>query len=366
MLPRSLWKKIWQKPKTCSTDLYRLRSSIVKKKSCFTLDAERQINGYQEYTMSNWKRRSFIKAGAMSTAALTLFSGLSRYAEGLEENAGSRIKISLAQWSLHRALRSKTLDHLDFPRKAAEDFGIFGVEYVNQFFKDKATDAKYLAEMNKRSGDAGVKQLLIMIDEEGGLAETDDQKRKEAVTNHYKWADAAKTLGCHSIRVNAYGASEDRAARHAAAVDGLGTLATYGAQLGINVIVENHGGLSSDGQWLSGVIKEINMPNCGTLPDFGNFCLQNGDNGMGQNVCLREYDRYRGVEEMIPFAKAVSAKSFDFDSAGNETTIDYPRMIGIVKKSGYKGYLGIEYEGPRLSEDEGILATKKLVERLLG
>ncbi len=316
--------------------------------------------------MSNWKRRSFIKTGAMSTASLTLFSGLSRYAHAMEEMPGSKIRISLAQWSLHRTLRSNALDHLDFPRKAAEDFGIYGVEYVNQFFKDKATDARYLAEMNKRSGDAGVKQLLIMIDEEGGLAELDDQKRKTAVTNHYKWADAAKTLGCHSIRVNAYGASEDRAARHAAAVDGLGTLASYGAQLGLNVIVENHGGLSSDGSWLSGVMKEINMPNCGTLPDFGNFCLQNGDNGMGQNVCLKEYDRYQGVEELIPFAKAVSAKSYDFDADGNETTIDFSRMIDIVKRSGYKGYMGIEYEGSRLSEDDGIRATKKLVERLLG
>lgn len=316
--------------------------------------------------MANWKRRSFIKTGAMSTASLTLLSGLSRYAHALEDRPGSKIQISLAQWSLHRTLRSNALDHLDFPRKAAEDFGIYGVEYVNQFFKDKATDSKYLAEMNKRAGDAGVKQLLIMIDEEGGLAEVDDQLRKIAVTNHYKWADAAKTLGCHSIRVNAYGASENRAARHAAAVDGLGTLATYGAQLGLNVIVENHGGLSSDGTWLSGVMKEINMPNCGTLPDFGNFCLHNGDNGMGQNVCLKEYDRYQGVEELIPFAKAVSAKSYDFDADGNETTIDYARMISIVKKSGYKGYLGVEYEGSRLSEDDGIRATKKLVEHLLG
>jgi sugar phosphate isomerase/epimerase len=316
--------------------------------------------------MSNWKRRSFIKTGAMSTAAFTLLSGASRYAPFFEETPAPRIRLSLAQWSLHRALRANTLDHLDFPRKAAESFGIYGVEYVNQFFKDKATDAKYLAEMNKRSGDAGVKQLLIMIDGEGGLAELDDQKRNEAVNNHYRWADAAKTLGCHSIRVNAYGASEDRSARHAAAVDGLGMLATYGAQLGINVIVENHGGLSSDGTWLSGVIREINIPNCGTLPDFGNFCLQHGDNGMGQNVCLREYDRYKGVEELMPFAKAVSAKSYDFDSAGNETTIDFARMISIVRDSGYKGYLGIEYEGDRLSEDEGILATKKLVERLLG
>lgn len=315
--------------------------------------------------MSHWRRRSFIKTGTMSTVALTLFSGLSGYAGSFETSNDPRIKISLAQWSLHRALRAGTLDHLDFPQKAAESFGIYGVEYVNQFFKDKATDTGYLAEMNKRCGDLGVKQLLIMIDLEGGLAEPDEHTRKDSLLNHYKWVDAAKYLGCHSIRVNAYGSTSDRLALHAAAVDGLGQLASYAAPLGLNVIVENHGGLSSDGLWLSGVMKEINMPNCGTLPDFGNFCLQEGKDAMGQTTCLEEYDRYRGVEELLPYAKAVSAKSFDFDQEGYETKIDFSRMINIVKNSGYSGYLGIEYEGSRLSEDEGIMATKQLLERLI-
>jgi len=297
--------------------------------------------------------------------ALTMLPGLSGYVSSLEPTAGPRFRISLAQWSLHRALRSKSLDHLDFSRKAALDFGIYGVEYVNTFFKDKALDSQYLAEMNARAEDAGVKQLLIMIDGEGGLAELDDTTRKAAVTNHYKWVEAAKTLGCHSIRVNAYGVSDDAAALHSAAVDGLGMLATFAANVGINVIVENHGGLSSDGKWLSGVIKEINMPGCGTLPDFGNFCLRHTDDGKGHSSCVEEYDRYLGVEELMPFAKAVSAKSYDFDASGTETTIDFQRMITIVKKSGYKGYLGIEYEGSRLSEVDGIKATKKLLEQLI-
>ncbi len=320
--------------------------------------------------MIYWDRRSFVKSAAMGAAALTLLNGCigkKTQEEKMQEKNPSepRFKISLAQWSLHKALSAKQLDHLDFPKKAIEVFGIHGVEYVNQFFKDRATDSKYLAEMNKRTGDLGVKQLLIMIDGEGGLADTDDKARNQTVINHHKWVDAALTLGCHSIRVNAFGTSDDPIALHKAAVDGLGSLATYARPLGLNVIVENHGGYSSNGQWLIGVIKEINMPNCGTLPDFGNFCIHREGGAQWENPCIEEYDRYKGVSEMIPYAKAVSAKSYDFDEAGNETTIDYARMIDIVKKSAYTGYLGIEYEGSRLGEDEGIMATKKLLERLI-
>jgi len=314
--------------------------------------------------MLTWDRRTFVKSAALGAAAFTFFPACAEKTTEKKKMAEPRFKISLAQWSLHKALFDKKLDHLDFPKKATE-FGIFGVEYVNQFFKDKATDNSYLAEMNKRTGDLGVKQLLIMIDGEGGLADVDDKMRNETVINHHKWVDAALTLGCHSIRVNAFGTSDDPIALHKAAVDGLGSLATYASPIGINVIVENHGGYSSNGQWLSEVIKEINMPNCGTLPDFGNFCIRHEGGAQWETPCIEEYDRYKGVSEMIPYAKAVSAKSFDFDEAGNETTIDYARMIDIVKKSAYTGYLGIEYEGSRLGEDEGIMATKKLLERLI-
>lgn len=304
-------------------------------------------------------RRDFVSRVSAGTLAL----GLPRFLT-LPDMEKPGLKISLAQWSLHKALESGTLDHLDFAAKAAS-FGIRGVEYVSTFFKPKAQDAAYLAEMNRRAGDAGVKQLLIMVDDEGGLAETETSLRRQAIDNHRKWLDAAHTLGCHSIRVNAYGASGDRKARHDAAVDGLGQLAALGGQAGLNVIVENHGGLSSDGQWLAGVMRKINMPNCGTLPDFGNFCLRSGNPGMGEKPCAEEYDRYRGVEELLPFAKAVSAKSYDFDAAGHETTIDFARMIDLIVASGYKGYVGVEYEGSRLSEEEGIRATKALLDRLI-
>jgi sugar phosphate isomerase/epimerase len=315
--------------------------------------------------MANWGRRDFVKSAVMGTTALTLMPALGSKLIPGDISAEPRFKISLAQWSLHNALNNKKMDHLDFPAKAVKAFGIYAVEYVNQFFKDKATDSSYLKEMNTRTSDLGVKQLLIMVDGEGGLSEPDKKLRDEAVINHHKWVDAAKTLGCHSIRVNVFGASEDRAARHSAAVDGLGSLATYASSMGLNVIVENHGGLSSDGEWLVGVIKEINLPNCGTLPDFGNFCLRREGGAQWSAPCLAEYDRYKGVDELLPFAKAVSAKSYDFNAEGNETTIDFPRMIDIVKRSNYSGHLGIEYEGTRLSEDDGIMATKKLLEKLI-
>ncbi len=301
------------------------------------------------------KRRGFLKKGAVLTAGL-MSSGLamSRATKMLLES-DMFFKISLAQWSFHKAIFSKELEHLDFASKT-RSLGIDGIEYVNQFFKDKAEDAAYLSQMNQRAVDADVTQLLIMIDGEGGLGDTDDAKRKEAIENHYKWVDAAKTLGCHSIRVNAFGegSSEDVGK---AAVQGLGGVSEYAAKENINVIVENHGGYSSNGTWLSGVIKEVNLPNCGTLPDFGNFCIKRE----GWTKCLEEYDRYKGVTEMMPFAKAVSAKTNDFDDKGNETKTDYMKMMQIVKEHGYTGFVGIEYEGRTLSEEEGILKSKELL-----
>jgi sugar phosphate isomerase/epimerase len=263
-------------------------------------------------------------------------------------------KISLAEWSFHRAiLREKTLDHLDFA-KTAKEFGIDAVEYVNQMFKDKANDEKYIAEMKKRCDDLGVRSMLIMCDGEGNLGDADDAKRTKAVENHHKWADAAKFLGCHSIRVNA-ASSGPYEEQIKLAADGLRKLTEYCAGLGLNCIVENHGGLSSNGKWLAQVMKTVGHPRCGTLPDFGNFRISDKE----------EYDRYKGVTEMMPFAKAVSAKTHDFDEQGNETHTDYFKMMKIVVEDfGYSGHVGIEYEGSKLGEREGIAATKKLLERV--
>jgi len=263
-------------------------------------------------------------------------------------------RISLAQWSWHRRLRGRSagggpkLDNLDFAREA-HSLGIEAVEYVNQFFKDKALDTKYLTEMKRRAEENGITSLLIMCDDEGCLGDPDAKRRKQAIENHYKWVEAAKFLGCHSIRVNAYSKGTYQEQMKLTA-DGLRQLGEYAAGHKLNVIVENHGGLSSDGQWLVAVIEKVGLANCGTLPDFGNFPPQT--------------DRYETVKMLMPYAKAVSAKSYDFDQDGNETTIDYYRMMEIVLAAGYQGYVGIEYEGKRLSEDEGILATKRLLEKI--
>ncbi|OAV43094.1 sugar phosphate isomerase/epimerase [Lewinella sp. 4G2] len=273
--------------------------------------------------------------------------------------------ISLAQWSLHKMLRGGEMDNLDFAGMARNTFGVGGIEYVNQFFKDKATDSDYLKEMQKRAMDADVKSLLIMIDREGDLGDTDKKARMQAVENHYKWIDAAKYLGCHSIRVNAAGeGSREEVAK--AATEGLATLSEYGKERDINVIVENHGGYSSDGQWLAGVIKGTGMDNCGTLPDFGNFCVERNNPEKWEDGCKTEYDRYRGVEELMPFAKAVSAKAYDFDAAGLVTETNYAKMMKIVQDAGYKGWIGIEYEGNGLTEKEGIKKTIEVLQQFGG
>ena len=293
-------------------------------------------------------RRAFLGASA-TAAAVAAFPRAFAAAPA----TAAKSKISLAEWSLHRTIFGGKLNNLDFARTAKQEFGIDAIEYVNQFFKDKAKDAAYLAELNKRAADAGVKQLLIMIDGEGNLGDPDEAKRRQAVENHFKWVEAAKALGCHSIRVNAgsAGTYEEQLQR---AADGLRKLSEFAATHKLNVIVENHGGLSSNGAWLAGVMKAVNLPNCGTLPDFGNFRI-GGE---------QWYDRYKGVEELMPFAKAVSAKSHDFDKDGNETKTDYSRMMKIVLAAGYAGYVGIEYEGGQLDEYAGIRATKALLEKV--
>ena len=297
------------------------------------------------------KRRTFLKLGAAAACFPSSGCTESQQKVAAKIKKAKTFKISLAQWSLNKRLFGKAgekLDNLDFAETAGK-LGFDAVEYVNGFFKDKAFDVRYIAKMKKRASDHGVKSLLIMCDGEGMLGDPDAVKRTKAVKNHLKWIKAAKFLGCHSIRVNA--ASEGSYNEQLKlAADGLSRLSELGAKYGINVIVENHWGLSSDGKWLSSVMKKINLPNCGTLPDFGNF--------------PKETDRYEAVDMLMPYAKAVSAKSYDFDENGDETTIDYYRMMDIVLNHGYDGYVGVEYEGNRLGEEEGILATKKLLEKV--
>ena len=305
-------------------------------------------------------RRDFLSTIAAGGAAVLTgccleakHSTMAIEAERLEPMTKNRFEISLAEWSFHRTLRSGKMTNLDFPVVTRDRFGISAVEYVNSFFKDKARDEGYLTELKKRCDDSDVRSLLIMCDGEGRLGDPDGVARTKAVENHHRWVDAAKFLGCHSIRVNAASAGSYQEQVKLAA-DGLRSLTEYGASKEIGVIVENHGGFSSNGAWLAEVMRTVDHPGCGTLPDFGNFNLGGG----------KTYDRYKGVEELMPFAKAVSAKSHDFDEAGNEINTDYVKMMKIVLDSGYRGYVGIEYEGSKLSEVEGILATQRLLERV--
>lgn len=305
--------------------------------------------------MTNYStRRSFLKAaGSLSAMAF-----LPNWTEAAAAPQKTFFDISLAEWSLHKALFAKKITNLDFPGIARKEFGIGIVEYVNQFMKDKATDTAYLNELLMRCKDNGIKNNLIMIDGEGALAELDATKRNQAVENHKKWVDCAKYLGCKTIRVNAQGSGEPAEVAKAA-VEGLSKLGEIGKAAGINIIVENHGGLSSNGAWLSGVMKSVGMKNVGTLPDFGNFCLKRGKDG-----CEESYDRYLGTQQLMAFAKGASAKTYDFDAQGNCVETDYARIMQILKDAKFKGIVGIEYEGNKVDEYEGIRKTKALLERL--
>jgi sugar phosphate isomerase/epimerase len=297
----------------------------------------------------NFDRRSLLLAGVGLGTSLVRRPGLAVTVPMRSD----LFKISLAEWSLHRALRAGELDPRDFAPLARKEYGLDAVEHVNTFFQDHGADFEYLSDMKKRADDVGVRSLLIMCDAEGELGDADEAARRKAIENHFRWIAAAGFLGCHSIRVNAAGqGSADEVSKRAA--DSLHRLAEMGERYEINVIVENHGGYSSNGAWLAATIRAAAHPRAGTLPDFGNFRVS----------ATEEYDRYKGVEELMPFARGVSAKSHDFDAAGNETHTDYKRMLKIVLDAGYHGYLGVEYEGDGVSEREGIRLTKALLERV--
>ncbi len=342
----------------------------------------------------NFNRRRFLATSAAALAASTqgtLFTACSQQPEETAGGTGGNeplFQVSLAQWSLHRALKAGELDHLDYPKFTKETFGIEAVEWVNQFFfvehetlGYQPKDQAYLAEMKKRVDDLGMRSLLIMCDRVGNLGHPDAAKRTAAVEGHYAWLEAAKFLGCHSLRVNAASDTSLNPEKQAdLCTEGLRRLSEKAATMGLNVIVENHGGLSSNGAWLAGVIKNVGLDNCGTLPDFGNFyvarnrgnaeqwekdkALYAGDPAYSEDEKGLAYDRYLGMKDLMPYAKGVSAKSHDFNEAGDEIHSDYLKIMGIVKDAGYRGHVGIEYEGSVLSEVEGIKKTKALLEKV--
>ncbi len=326
------------------------------------------------------KRRNFIQNGSRAGLAFSLMGIYAckdtkkKEAEGAGEAEMAQkvaepfFKLSLAQWSIHKMIREDGVDPYTFAEKA-KNWGFTGLEYVSQLYNPELESANYSPEAMKAFVDKsnalakehGLENVLIMIDGQGNLAVSDDKERQEAVERHHKWVDAAAAMGCHAIRVNLAGSNvpEDWKKN---SVDGLTKLATYAKDKNINIIVENHGGLSSNAAMVVEVMEMVNMDNCGTLPDFGNFCISRNEDGS----CKETYDMYKGVAELMPHAKAVSAKSNNFDAQGNDRGIDYAKMLKIVKDAGYTGYIGVEYEGNEIGEEAGIIATRDLMLKVAG
>ena len=308
-------------------------------------------------------RKQFLSLAGVSTLGLAFPVPI------FSSEKAAKNKISLAQWSMNRSFFSGKKDAHDFAVYAA-NMGFAGVEFVNQFYFDQlkngTTSSKNVSSLaktlNSRAKDNNITNVLIMVDLEGNLADSSSKEIKTAIERHKKWVELAAEIGCHSIRVNLSG-EKDPKRWIDKSVEGLTGLCGFAKTMGINIIVENHGGLSSNGSLLAQVMKKTNLDNCGTLPDFGNFCIAQSRGN--DPTCEEWYDMYKGVAELIPYAKSVSAKSYDFDDNGNETKIDYAKMMKIVKQNNYDGYIGVEYEGSRLGEKEGILATKNLIQRLL-
>ena len=317
------------------------------------------------------ERRKFIQNSlslGLGAAALSTLSANTLAESFLSPNLSNSpfFKLSLAQWSLHNAIQKGELDPYDFAAKAKE-LGFEGIEYVNQLYTD-VTKAKnkgnalktFIAQSNAQAKQHSVENVLIMIDGEGDLAVPSLSERNKAIENHKIWVETAAAMGCHSIRINLFGERNEQAWK-AQSAESMLKLGEFAAPYQVNIIVENHGYLSSNAALVMDMLEEVNRPNCGTLPDFGNFCLERSEGARWGGACVKEYDSYKGVEELMPRAFAVSAKSHDFDSQGNETNTDYLRMLKLVKSAGYNGFIGVEYEGGGLSEIKGILATKNLL-----
>ncbi|MBC2838394.1 sugar phosphate isomerase/epimerase [Robiginitalea sp. SC105] len=328
------------------------------------------------------KRRKFLYQSASASAAVSLFGVMACKGENKKEQESADsmteaaaepfFKLSLAQWSINRMIRNDGVDPYTFAEKA-KGWGFTGLEYVSQLYNSTLEPAGYSPEAmqefvdkcNAEAAKHGLQNVLIMVDGQGNLAVSDPAERKAAVENHYKWVDAAAGMGCHAIRVNLAG-SNNPEEWIPNSVDGLTQLGTYAQGKGINVLVENHGGLSSNGALMAQVFEQVELDNCGTLPDFGNFCIRRNDPSDWGSGCAEMYDIYKGVRELMPYAKAVSAKAHDFGPDGYEAEIDYVRMLKIVKDAGYTGYIGVEYEGSELGEEAGIIATRDLLIKAAG
>ena len=306
-----------------------------------------------------------MKSLVLSIITLTVFL----YSQNQKKSSAQEepfFKLSLAQWSFHRSIKYNNLSPYEFARLASE-LGFEGLEYVSTLYpdvmkNDDKTSAMnaFIEKNNFLAAQYKMKNILIMVDEEGDLSTSDKNERLEAIENHKLWIEAANKMGCGAIRLNLHG-EEDEELWIKNSIASLEILSEFAKPLNVNIIVENHGGNSSNASLLMRVINQVNFDNCGTLPDFGNFCLSKNWGSLKENKCDNVYDPYTGVSEMMPAAFGVSAKAYDFDANGNETILNYKKLLSIVKKAGYNGFIGVEYEGDHLSEEEGIIATRKLI-----
>jgi sugar phosphate isomerase/epimerase len=308
-------------------------------------------------------RRGFMKkssAAAMSLAASAV--GLSQHAAAQKKRSYG---ISLAAWSLHRTIGEGPGKRamLDMPQMAREEWDFDAIELVNNMLL--TWEKPYFDRLIKNAADQNVKILLIMVDGQGRIGGDTEEKRAEAVKKHSFWIDVAGDMGCHSIRMNWSGAArnvaekpEELKAFIGRSVPGIRTLCDYGDKKNINVTIENHGGASSVPSALKKLIAAVDHERFGTLPDFGGFS-RNDDRSF-------KIDIYDAIDLLMTDAKAVSAKCYDFDDqTGLETTLDYPRLIEIVAdKHDYTGYIGVEYEGRRQGEFDGIRACNELLKKL--
>ncbi len=306
-------------------------------------------------------RRQLLQNSSLALGSILATNLLSCTTKKPQNMSAINPKISLAQWSLNRAFFASTLDPVDFAKIARQTYHIDAIEYVNQFYINQATNLSFWKEMKSRADDQGVKSLLIMVDDEGELGSSDPKIRKEAITNHYKWVQAAHHLGCHSIRVNAFGDDDVNLFKNAM-IHSMTELCNFAKQYDISIIIENHGLHSSNAQLIVEIIQTVDLPNFGSFPDFGNWCTS-AKWGSTQIACKQSYDPVQGVKELLPYAKAVSAKSYNFNDKGNQDILPYDQLIDAVKSLNYSGYIGIEYEGKNLSEHEGILATHALINK---
>jgi L-ribulose-5-phosphate 3-epimerase len=288
--------------------------------------------------MENSTRRDFLTRSAALVSALSLFENSRRgWVFAGMDTASERI--SLAQWALNQEIRAGELTNLDFPRIAREEFGIGAIEFVNTLFA--VPTYGYLRKLKQNAVDHGVKMLVMMVDDEGDPVAPSRKERDQFVINHRKWVDIAQFLGCHSVRTNCIGrstSSKSEALKWAA--ESYTRLLEYALSAKVSVVIENHGGLSDDPDWMVDLIKEVGNPHFGSYIDW-----------RWRDPAV--WDNYAYTKKLLPYAKGISYKK--------QPTVEHlGKLVQLSRDSGYQGYYGIEEKG-----FDNIKLSKTLLETAL-